>query len=63
MSVFVVRALPKMRARICKFTDDLEEESAKLGGVKFSPQKALTPQLMVCYVTGRHYALSQVRVS
>jgi hypothetical protein len=26
-------------------------------------RKALTPQLMVCYLLRRHYALSQVRVS
>jgi hypothetical protein len=31
-------------------------------GEKLS-DKALTPQLMVCYLLRRHYALSQVRVS
>ena len=34
----------------------------KREGRKF-PHKALTPQLMVCYLRSRHYALSQVRVS
>jgi hypothetical protein len=33
------------------------------GGVKKIPRKALTPQLMVCYLLRRHYALSQVWVS
>ena len=28
-----------------------------------SLRDALTPQLMVCYLRSRHYALSQVRVS
>ena len=30
---------------------------------KLFQDKALTPQLMVCYLLRRHYALSQVRVS
>ena len=35
------------------------EVKMRAGRVK----KSLTPQLMVCYLLGRHYALSQVWVS
>jgi hypothetical protein len=36
--------------------------TSTMGGEEI-PRNPLTPQLMVCYLLRRHYALSQVRVS
>lgn len=59
------------RASVCLGCETLVEREPQSFTAKiilrsqseFSYAKALTPQLMVCYLLRRHYALSQVRLS